>query len=65
MFKAVQVFRAKFKTNYGSSSTLIAVESLGDVEDAVNEYEDKTGGKFVKFEDECVMTPHLYVKEKS
>jgi hypothetical protein len=62
MLRNLQVFRALFKTRYGSDSTLIAVNNLADVEDAINEYEAKTGGVFVKFENECVMTPTLYIK---
>ena len=58
--KPIQVFRANFKTSYGSSSMLIAVDCESKIHDAIIAWEKKTNSVFLSLEDKCVMTPSLF-----
>lgn len=63
MFTQIQVIRAKFKNNYGSSSTLIAVDDLDNATNAIDEYARLTNSQFIEIEDTCCMTPVLFTKD--
>lgn len=63
MIEHLQVFRAEFKCDCGSSSLIFAVKNLEDAPDCINDHEERTGDTFIKISDPCVMTPTLYTRD--